>query len=59
MKKIKLVLYWVTLIPALADLVTGAINGVKKGVADIKSGKTIDHEKQLQKWLQANRPEQE
>jgi len=36
MKKIKLVLYWISVIPVIIDCVKGAIVGVKKGLADLK-----------------------
>jgi len=55
MRKIKIVLYWVTLIPPIIDIITGAINGVKKGITDLKNGETNALQEQRKKWLQANK----
>lgn len=35
----KKVLYWVTVVPALADAVKGAVSGVRMGLADIAEAK--------------------
>lgn len=55
MKRFKQVLYWITLIPPLMDIITGAINGVKQGLEDIKTGKTRHAVDQQRKWEDANR----
>lgn len=36
MRKIKIVLYWVTVLPAVIDAIKGAVSGIKKGLEDIK-----------------------
>lgn len=48
MRKIKLVLYWITIIPPVVDAIVGAISGLKKGLQDIRE----KHEKD--KWHSAN-----
>ncbi|WNK14113.1 MAG: hypothetical protein [Microvirus sp.] len=48
MKQLKLILYWITLIPPVVDMVKGAIAGLKLGLQDIRD----KHEKG--KWDQAN-----
>lgn len=50
MKKIKLILYWVSVVPVIIDLVKGAINGVNKGLQDIKE------QEQQALWLKVNKP---
>lgn len=54
-KRFKQVIYWITLIPPLIDVITGAINGVKKGLEDIKTGNTRHAYDQQRKWEDANR----
>jgi len=36
MKKIKLYLYWISVIPPILDLIRGAVRGVKMGLADLE-----------------------
>lgn len=36
MKKAKAVMYWLTIIPPLIDLIRGAVRGVQLGLEDIK-----------------------
>lgn len=36
MRKVKIVLYWITVLPAVLDALKGAYNGIKKGLEDIK-----------------------
>ena len=36
MRKVKAVLYWLSVVPVVIDLVKGAISGVKKGLEDIR-----------------------
>lgn len=55
MKRARQLLYWITLIPPIIDIVTGAITGVKKGLEDIKSGRTRHALDQQRKWEDANR----
>lgn len=55
MKRVKQIFYWITLIPPLIDIITGAINGVKKGLEDIKTGNTRNALDQQRKWEDANR----
>ena len=44
MRKVKAVLYWLSVVPVVIDLVKGAISGVKKGLEDIR--KKADDEMQ-------------
>jgi len=49
MRKIKLIIYWITLIPPIVDVVKGAISGLKLGLQDIRE----KHENE--KWHRANK----
>ena len=51
MKKIKVVLYWLAVVPVIVDLVKGAISGVKKGLVDLKLAE------QEAQWHKANHGE--
>ncbi|QXP44163.1 MAG: hypothetical protein [Arizlama microvirus] len=51
MKKIRVVFYWISILPPLIDLIIGAINGVKKGIQDIKDKKNSE---QQELWQQVN-----
>lgn len=48
MRKIKLILYWITLIPPIVDLVQGAFNGLKAGLKDLRE------QRENERWRQAN-----
>jgi len=39
MKKLKNVIYWITLIKPIYDLIQGTIRGIKLGIEDIKKQK--------------------
>lgn len=56
MRKVRLVLYWLTAIGPIVDIITGAINGVRKGLEDIKTNAAKNEEQQA-KWDKANRGE--
>lgn len=55
-KKIKNVLYWITVIPAIIDIIKGVVTGVKKGLKDIKEKKDKEQNEAFEK---ANRGEQD
>lgn len=54
MKKIRVVFYWLSIIPPLIDIVKGAILGISKGVEDAKTG-ARRVEAQQAEWEKANR----
>lgn len=49
MRKVRVVLYWLSVIPVIIDLVKGAVTGVKKGLADIKE------QEQIELWRKVNK----
>lgn len=52
MKKFRVFLYWVSVIPPLFDVLKGAVIGVKKGLEDIRQKADKDMQ---DKFDQANR----
>lgn len=55
MKRLRIVLYWISIIPPVVDLFRGAYEGLRKGLEDIKQGRTLRDDAQQQKWEEANR----
>jgi len=55
MKKLKQVLYIISIIPPIIDLLKGAYIGLKKGLHDITTGNTIAASKERARWEEANR----
>lgn len=53
MKKLKVIIYWLTAIGPIIDIITGAINGVKKGIEDIHTN-AAKNERQQADWEKAN-----
>lgn len=49
MKKAKAVMYWLTIIPPLIDLIRGAVRGVQLGLEDIKRKAEVDMEERFDK----------
>lgn len=39
MRKIRVFLYWCSVVPVLVDLVKGAVSGVRKGLADLQDAR--------------------
>lgn len=59
MRKVKIVLYWITVLPALLDAIKGAVIGIKKGLDDIKDLKAnAKAAEQNEAFEKANRGEQ-
>lgn len=44
MKKLKKVLYWITVVPVITDCVVGCIKGIIKGVNDVKKQAQLEWE---------------
>lgn len=55
MRKLKQVLYIISIIPPIVDLVRGAYLGLKKGIEDITHGNTREAERQAAEWEKANK----
>lgn len=54
MRKLKNILYWVTVIPPILDAVRGLIIGIQKGLSDIKNATRLKEE-QERKFNESNR----
>jgi len=54
MKNLKLVLYWISVIPPVVDFIRGLIRGSQLGLADIKKGETLEAIKQAEAFKRAN-----
>lgn len=55
MRKLKQVLYIISIIPPIIDLIKGAYLGLKKGIEDITHGNTLEAARQTAEWEKANK----
>jgi len=55
MKKLKQILYIISIIPPIVDLLKGAYKGLLLGLTDIANGNTLKAERQQAEWEKANK----
>jgi len=54
MKNLKIVLYWISVIPPVVDFIRGLIRGSQLGLQDIKKGETLKAIEQAEAFRRAN-----
>lgn len=55
MRRLKQLMYILSIIGPIYDLLKGAYLGVKKGIEDITHGNTLEAERQAAEWEKANK----
>lgn len=54
MKNLKVVLYWLSVIPPVIDAIKGLVTGIKKGLEDVRTAAAAE-EAMREKFDKANR----